>query len=126
MRGRLSVRVFLLGLLLGCLVVTWPAAHAASTDISGTWRFTWDTEGGVRQSTMELKQSGETLTAKTDQQTLSGSIKDDAFQLSGNLYSAEAGSTDVMKVEGKVDGPRLIGKGSWGAHPMTFTAVRVD
>jgi hypothetical protein len=45
----------------------------------------------------------------------------------GKLYSAEAGYTGALKVEGTLgeDGT-LKGRGSWDQYPMTFTAKRSE
>lgn len=106
------------------IIAVLAAAGVRAADLTGTWNFTWETEGGVRESALEIKQAGDALTARMGEAELTGSIKETAFELSGKLYSAEAGATDVLKIDGRVEGERLTGKASWGAHPMTFTAVR--
>ncbi len=37
---------------------------APGADLSGKWVFTWDTEGGVRESSMVVKQEGDKLSAR--------------------------------------------------------------
>jgi hypothetical protein len=100
------------------------AARARAADISGAWTFTWTTDGGVRESTIEFVQKEETLTATTDKQTLEGSIKDDVFEVKGDFYSAEGGGAAPLTIKGKVDGDRLVGSATWSEYGMTFTAVR--
>jgi hypothetical protein len=109
---------------LAIVVAVSGVVRALAVDISGAWNFTWTTDGGVRESTIEFVQEGETLTATTDKQTLKGSIKDDAFEVKGEFYSAEGGGSAPLTIKGKVDGDRLVGSGSWSEYGMTFTAVR--
>lgn len=98
--------------------------RARAVDISGAWNFTWTTDGGVRESTIEFVQKEGTLTATTDKQTLKGSIKDDVFEVKGDFYSAEGGGSAPLTIKGKVDGDRLVGSASWSEYGMTFTAIR--
>jgi hypothetical protein len=97
---------------------------ARAADISGAWNFTWTTDGGVRESRIEFVQKGDALTATTDKQVLKGTIKDDAFEVTGDYYSAEGGGSAPLTIQGKVDGERLVGSASWSQYGMTFTAVR--
>ena len=96
----------------------------ARADISGAWNFTWTTDGGVRESTIEFVQKEDRLKATTDKQVLEGSIKDDVFEVKGDFYSAEGGGSAPLTIKGKVDGDRLVGSASWAEYGMTFTAVR--
>jgi len=93
-------------------------------DLDGKWNFTWDTEGGVRGSVVELQQDGERLTGSTGETKLSGTVVDGRFQLSGKLYSPEAGYTGTLEFSGVQDGDQLKGKGSWDVYAVTFTAQR--
>ncbi len=108
------------------LAATLLALPLAAGDLAGTWNFTWDTEGGVRKSTMEIQQDGKKLSAKLDATELSGEGDADGFVLSGKLYAPEAGYSGVLKIEGRLEGEKLTGKGAWDAHGLSFTAVRAE
>ena len=96
-------------------------------DIAGKWNFTWDTEGGIRYTVWDISQDGEALTVKADGQTFNGKITDSSFQVEGKLYSAEAGYTSTLKVDGTLqeDGT-MKGRGTWDVYAMTFTAKRSE
>ena len=96
-------------------------------DLGGKWRFTWDTEGGIRHTTWEITQSGATLSVKADGQAFSGTFEGGKFAVEGRFHAAEAGYASILKVEGTLleDGT-LKGRGSWDAYQMTFTAKRAD
>lgn len=100
------------------------AATQLLAAIDGKWNFTWDTEGGVRQSILEFKQQGETIVASMEGGEVKGTLKGSEFQLAGKIHSAEAGYAADMEIKGKMEGDTLKGSGVWDTHPMTFTAVR--
>lgn len=93
-----------------------PAAAAPGREAS----FTWDTEGGVRESVIEIKQEGEKLSATMGDAQLTGRAGAGGFEHSGKLYSPQAGYTAYL------DAGRLVGSSDWEAHRSTFTAVRAD
>lgn len=120
-RMRPNRRLTLLSLLAAVCTVT---LHAA--DISGKWLFTWDTEGGIRNTEWTIAQNGESLTIQSEGQKFAGTLKDGQFQVEGQLYAAEAGYTAMLKVEGRLEGDVLKGRGTWDQYAMTFTAKRAE
>lgn len=102
------------------------ALPLSAGDLSGKWAFTWDTEGGVRESVVEIKQDGEKLTGKMGEAELAGQTTAEGFELAGKLYSSEAGYTADLRFRGKQDGDKLVGTGAWDAHGVSFTAARTD
>lgn len=110
-------------LLVGVLMVS--AAVAASTpSLSGAWTFTFDSDRGGRNVAIEIAQEGDALTAKMEGATLTGALKGKAFDLSGDLYVAEAGRTSRIALNGQLNDDQLIGTGTWDTLALAFTAVR--
>ena len=101
-----------------------PALSAA--DLSGKWKLVWDTEGGIRHSEWAITQEGESLTVKTDGQTLKGTIDGERISLEGKFYSAEAGYSSTLKVNGTVSDGTLKGSGTWDQYGMAFTGTREE
>lgn len=93
-----------------------------AADLTGKWDFVWDTEGGERRGIWVIAQDGETVTAESEGQTLRGTFSDGRLQVEGKFYSAEAGYSSTLKVEGRLEGGVLKGSGSWDQYGMTFTA----
>ena len=102
-----------------------PVLDAA--ELGGTWKMVWDTEGGIRRTDWKISQDGEALTIVTDGQVFKGTFKDNRMVVEGKLYSAEAGYTATLKIEGTLapDGT-LNGRGTWDQYAMTFTGKRAD
>ena len=86
----------------------------------------WDTEGGIRRTDWKISQEGESITVESKGEVFKGAFKDDRLVVEGKLYSAEAGYSAQLKVEGVLqeDGG-LKGRGTWDQYAMTFTAKRV-
>ena len=99
----------------------------AAAELGGTWNMVWDTEGGIRKGDWKISQDGESLTVESDGQTFKGTFKSNRMVVEGRLYSAEAGYTATLKVEGTLepDGT-LKGRGTWDQYGMTFTATRAE
>lgn len=100
--------------------------HAMAESLGGKWNLVWDTEGGVRHTVWNISQDGEAVSVTTDGQKLEGAFKDGRLELSGKFYSAEAGYSAELKIEGTLDNGQLKGKGSWDAYGMTFTGKRAE
>ncbi len=66
------------------------------------------------------------LTVASDGQIFHGAFQDNRMQVKGKLYSAEAGYTATLKVEGRFEDGVLIGRGSWDQYGMTFEAKRAE
>ncbi len=101
-----------------------PLSPLGAADIGGKWDMVWDTEGGVRRTVWEIRQTGEKITVETGGVTLQGEFKDNRFTVEGRFYSAEAGYSATLKVSGSLEGGELKGSGSWDQYAMTFTGRR--
>ena len=95
--------------------------------MSGTWQMVWDTEGGIRRTDWKITQEGESITVQFEGNVFKGTFKAGRLAVEGKLYSAEAGYTAQLKVEGALqeDGG-LKGRGTWDQYAMTFTAERAE
>ena len=119
---RLTANLFTLLALLVCLAPQ--SAFAAS--VAGKWKLVWDTEGGIRHTEWQVEQDGDAVSVTTDGQKLEGTFKDGRLELSGKLYSSEAGYSAELKVEGTLENGQLKGRGSWDAYGMTFSGERAE
>ncbi len=119
---RTIVRAFVVSVVLSALAATAPAG-----DISGKWLFTFDTPGGVRGPVpYEFVVDGDKVTATSEGATLTGTFRDGKLDLSGDLYSEEAGYKAKFVLSGNESGDQLRGNCTWDAYEMTFTAKRGD
>lgn len=107
-----------------CLVAMGTTAVAAAPSLSGTWNFTFTSDGGGRDAVIEITQDGTALKAKMGESNLIGKLDGQSFELSGQLYVADAGQSGLLKLSGELDGEKLRGKGAWETYPLDFTAVR--
>ncbi len=119
----MTVRALVLGIFtaVGLFVSALPAATA---EIGGKWDMVWDTEGGIRRTVWDIRQTGEQVTVETDGTKLEGTFKDNRITVQGKFYSAEAGYSATLKVSGSLEGGKLKGSGSWDQYAMTFTGTR--
>ncbi len=112
-------------LIFACLMALL-AMPLAAADLTGSWKFTWYTPEGAIEATMEFTQEGDKLTAKFDEDTLSGSARDGHFRLKGDYYAPTAGYTAVLEFSGTEQDGKLTGNGVWDAYDLSFEAVRAD
>ncbi len=117
---RLTSYLFTLLALLVCLA----PQSAFAESVAGKWKLVWDTEGGIRHTEWQVEQDGDAVSVTTDGQKLAGTFKDGRLELSGKLYSSEAGYSAELKLEGKLENGQLKGRGSWDAYGMTFSGER--
>ena len=105
------------------LILLSQAVFAAG--LAGRWDAALNTaEGGIRQSGWEFKVQGEQVILVMDGQDLPGTFRDGQLEIAGELYSSEAGYAATFKLSGKMEGDKLVGKGSWDTYQMTFEASR--
>lgn len=117
---RLKANLLMLLALLVCLA----PQVAFAESVAGKWNLVWDTEGGIRRTVWEVEQDGDAVLVTTDGHKLEGTFKDGRLELSGKLYSSEAGYSAELKLEGKLENGQLKGRGSWDAYGMTFSGER--
>ncbi len=98
----------------------------SADSIAGKWNFVWDTEGGIRETVWDISQDGEALTVKSAAGQFKGAFKDNRLVVQGSLYSAEAGYSATLKVEGTYANREMTGSGSWDQYAMTFKAKRIE
>ena len=123
-RSEMRLKANLLTLL--ALLVCLAPQSVFAESIAGTWKLVWDTEGGVRRTVWEVEQDGDAVLVTTDGHKLEGTFKGGRLELSGKLYSSEAGYSAELKLEGKLENGQLKGRGSWDAYAMTFTGERAE
>ena len=112
--------------LVGLLIVlaTVPASLAGT--VSGTWKMSWNTEGGMRYTDWEVSQEAEAVVVQTDGQVLNGTLREGSLSLAGRFYSSEAGYSSTLKIEATVSEGEMKGSGTWDQYAMTFTGKQVD
>ena len=121
----MTIRASALGIFtaVGLLVSALPTAAA---DIGGKWDMVWDTEGGVRRTVWEIRQTGEKITVETGGTELTGAFKDNRLTVEGRFYAAEAGYSATLKLSALLENGELKGSGSWDQYAMTFTGTRAE
>ena len=110
-------------MLVAVLVVSGSVVAAAPT-LTGSWTFSFSSDGGGRDAVIELVQDGSAITGTMGESKLTGTLNDNVFEMSGNLYVADAAQSGVLKLTGTLEGEKLSGKGAWETYPLSFTAVR--
>lgn len=102
---------------------------AAAADITGKWNFVWQTPGGERRSTLTFNPDGNApnkikVEFPGAKEPMQGTLDGDKLTVTGDLYSAEAGSSAAFRLNGTVSGQRIKGTASWAEHEMTFEAAK--
>jgi hypothetical protein len=119
---RLTVALFLGFALLVPLRV---AMQAASDDVSGSWAFVLNTDGGDRNVNATLKVDGKNVTGKWDEKTdIKGTFADGALDLSFPLESSEVG-TGTLAIKAKLANDELTGNWSFQTYSGTMKATRI-
>lgn len=119
---------FRLALALLCFALVFPlyaGVQAAADDVSGTWAFVLNTEGGDRNSNATFKVDGKTVTGTWGDKTeVQGTFADGDLDLSFPFNSDEAGS-GTLALKGKLANDELTGTWSFSQYSGTFKATRV-
>lgn len=110
--------------MLVAVLVLGASVNAAAPNLTGSWNFTFNSEGGGREASIEIVQDGTSLKATMGESTLTGTLKDNAVELAGEVFVADAAQTGVLKLTGTLDGDKISGKGAWETYQLTFTASR--
>jgi len=99
---------------------------AFGADIAGKWDFVWETPGGERRSTLTLtvEKAIVWVAFPESKAPMKGTIDGSKIKVEGKLYSAEAGSEGVFRMDGTIDGASMKGTASWEEHAMSFRAKR--
>jgi len=98
-------------------------AHPATLD--GKWHFVMDTEGGDRESEAEFAVDPDgKVTGTFGKDKVAGTFKDGKMNLSFQITSEEAGITDDLKFDGKIDDSgTLVGNWAFSSYSGTFKAT---
>ena len=111
----LTVAVLLIGL----------KTVSASDSITGKWTFVFDTEGGPREFTADLKLDGDQVSGKfAEKAEVKGTFKDEKIDLAFPFESHEANVTDTLKITGKLEKDALAGNWTFGEYSGTYKAQR--
>ena len=103
-------------------------AQATSTDsgVDGKWHFVLETPGGEREVDADFTVDKDgNVTGKWGNADASGTYKEGKLSLNFQFTSDEAGVTDAMKIDGKLDETAALG-GDWAfsEYNGTFKASR--
>jgi hypothetical protein len=118
-----SVLAFAAALVLAAAPLRAPAqAHSATLD--GKWHFVMDTEGGDRESEAEFAVDPDgKVTGTFGKDKVAGTFKDGKMSLSFKITSEEAGITDDLKFDGKIDDSgNMTGTWAFSSYSGTFKA----
>ena len=116
-------KLALVGLVLAALLFSLKTVSAADP-ITGKWAFTFDTEGGPREFSADLKLDGEQVTGKFANADVKGTFKDDKIDLAFPFESHEVNLTDTLKITGKLEKDALTGNWAFSEYSGTFKAQR--
>ena len=103
-------------------------AQATSTEsgVDGKWHFVLQTPGGEREVDADFTVDKDgNVTGKWGNADASGTFKDGKLSLNFQFTSDEAGVTDAMKMDGKLDETAgLAGDWAFSEYNGTFKATR--
>ncbi len=107
---------------LACMVLL-VAALALADDVSGSWRFVFQTDGGEREADASLKVDGGQVTGKFADADVKGTYKDGAIQLAFPFNSPDAGP-GTLSIKGSLVSGALSGAWEFAGYSGTFIAKR--
>lgn len=117
-------RIALLMLGLAALLLSLRTVSAADP-ITGKWTFVFDTDGGPREFTADLKLDGDKVSGKfADKADVKGTFKDEKIDLAFPFQSDEANMTDTLKITGKLEKDALAGDWVFSQYSGTYKARR--
>jgi len=98
---------------------------AVSDPITGKWTFVFDTNGGTKEVTAELKLDGEKVSGKfAEKADVKGTFKDQKIDLAFPFESEEANVSDTLRITGKVEKDKLSGEWTFSQYSGTYEARR--
>jgi hypothetical protein len=119
---RLTLAFFL------CFALVLPifaGVKAAADDVTGTWAFVLNTDGGDRNAKATFKVNGKTVTGTWDEKTeVKGTFADGTLDLSFPLDSPEAGQ-GTLGIKAKLANDELTGNWTFQTYSGTLKATRV-
>jgi hypothetical protein len=112
-------------LLIG-LILLIAAGGAFAGDVSGKWKFAIQMPDGSIEVPVTLKVKGEDVTAETAGIEITGTLKGDQLELTGEMYADKAGYEAPVKVSGRVKGDEIRGDASWDIYETSFIATKSE
>lgn len=101
-------------------------AVSASDPITGKWTFVFDTEGGPREFTADLKLDGDKVSGKFGEKAdVKGTFKDQKIDLAFPFQSEEADMTDTLKITGKLEKDALTGEWAFNQWSGNYKAAKL-
>jgi hypothetical protein len=97
------------------------ATLAAADDVSGSWRFVFQTDGGERVVDASLKVDGGQVTGKFADADVKGTYKDGAIELAFPFTSADTGP-GTLSIKGSLVSGALSGAWEFAGYSGTFIA----
>jgi autotransporter translocation and assembly factor TamB len=92
--------------------------------IAGTWKFTLDTPGGVREIGVVLEQNGDRISGTWDKSSaVKGTFAGGKLELAFPIQTQEAGN-GTIRITGSMQGQNLAGKWEFQSYDGTFKATR--
>jgi hypothetical protein len=97
--------------------------HAAE-DVTGSWQFVMNTQGGDRTARATFKVDGKTVTGTWETTKVQGTFADGRLDLSFPFDSPEAGA-GTLGIQAKLANGELTGDWSFQSYGGTLKATRV-
>jgi hypothetical protein len=122
-------RLLVIAAALALIVIGRPTVQAQDTPsngVNGKWHFVLETPGGERDVDADFTVDNDgNVTGKWGNADVAGTWKEGKLALSFQFTSDEAGVTDAMKIDGKLDETAALG-GDWvfSEYNGTFKATR--
>jgi hypothetical protein len=107
---------------LAVLVIALPL-HAAA-EVTGSWQFVMNTQGGDRTARATFKVDGKTVSGTWETTKVEGTFADGVLELSFPFNSPEAGA-GTLGVKAKLVNDELIGDWTFQSYGGTLKATRV-
>jgi hypothetical protein len=96
--------------------------HAAE-DVTGSWQFVMNTQGGDRTARATFKVDGKTLTGTWETTKVQGTFADGVLELSFPFDSPEAGA-GTLGIKAKLANDELTGDWSFQTYSGTLKGTR--
>ena len=127
MEKAVRLAIIFVALLAAALMVTAPAAAAASADVAGEWNLAVETPNGPGTPTVVFKQDGENLTGtykgRYGESPLKGTVKGNEIKFNTTINAA--GQELEIEYTGTVEGSTMKGKVKFGEMGEgTFTGKK--
>lgn len=97
--------------------------HAAA-DVTGSWQFVMNTQGGDRSARATFKVDGKTVTGTWETTKVQGTYADGVLELSFPFDSPEAGA-GTLGIKAKLANDELTGDWSFQTYGGTLKATRL-